>query len=248
MRLVGYIRVSTREQAEHGMGLDIQERAIRSWCKAHRHRLVKVCGDEGISGSNGIENREGIRTALAMLKGGRADGLVVRDLDRLARELGVQEAILAAAWATGRAVFTVSDGEVLQDDPDDPMRRAMRQMRGVFSELEAGLIRKRVREGRERKKEQGGYVGGAPPLGKRSDGGELVVNKEEQRTLQRIKTLHKQGLSLGQIATTLNDEATPTKRGGRWYPASVQRALDQIDPTRKSEREAGRPNWRRLTR
>lgn len=60
-----------------------------------------------------------------------AVGLVVRDLDRIGRTAETQEAILATVWAVrGHRVFTCA-GEVLADDPDDPMRRVMRQVVGV---------------------------------------------------------------------------------------------------------------------
>jgi DNA invertase Pin-like site-specific DNA recombinase len=52
----------------------------------------------------------------------------------------------------------------------DPMRTAVRKMRGVFAQLERGLIRQRTTKGRQAKAAQGGYIGGAPPLGKRADG------------------------------------------------------------------------------
>jgi len=52
---------------------------------------------------------------------GEADGLLVPgDLDRLARELLVQEAILGQAWKADGVVHTTTRGEVLADDPDDP--------------------------------------------------------------------------------------------------------------------------------
>jgi site-specific DNA recombinase len=50
MRVVGYIRVSTDGQAEHGLGLEIQERAIRKWARAEGHRLVGVLSDKGSPG------------------------------------------------------------------------------------------------------------------------------------------------------------------------------------------------------
>ena len=61
---------------------------------------------------------------------GTASGLVVYKLDELARSLTVQEGTLAKVWGLGGSVFSVDLGEVARDDPDDPMRTAMRQMVG----------------------------------------------------------------------------------------------------------------------
>src|ERR671923_2832950 len=63
MQLVGYLRVSTDRQAEEGLGLEVQEQAIRQWAQAHGHELVALTRDEGISGSNGLDTRVGLGEA-----------------------------------------------------------------------------------------------------------------------------------------------------------------------------------------
>ena len=57
VRAIAYVRVSTSEQAEHGHGLEAQESAIAEYCKRENLRLVDIESVEGISGSNGLENR-----------------------------------------------------------------------------------------------------------------------------------------------------------------------------------------------
>jgi len=57
--------------------------------------------------------------------------LLVACLDRLARDLAVQEAGLAQAWSIDAEVHTCDLGEVRRDDPDDPMSTAFRQGPGV---------------------------------------------------------------------------------------------------------------------
>src|SRR5260221_7745786 len=150
MRLVEYRRVSTAGQVRDGFGLSIQAKANRLWAEANGHRIVKVCSDDAVKGALPPAERPGLRTALDTLNG-QAKGLLVARLDRLAREVTVQEGILALVWLGGWHVFTADAGEVLADDPSDPMRTAMRQMAGVFAQLDKGLIVKRLREGRKAK-------------------------------------------------------------------------------------------------
>ncbi|HEV2928352.1 MAG TPA: hypothetical protein VGW74_06645 [Propionibacteriaceae bacterium] len=50
-------------------------------------------------------------------------------------------------------MFTTDQGEVLRDDPDDPMRTAMRKMAGVMYELDRRLVVPRLRRGRRLKAE-----------------------------------------------------------------------------------------------
>lgn len=223
MRVVGYIRVSTSGQVEDGAGLDIQEQAIRSSCREHRHRIVRIYRDEGVSGTT--DDRVGLEDALAAVKFNGADGLVVHSLDRLARSLTVQEAALQQVWAAGGRVFAVDTGEVLADDPDDPMRTFVRQVLGAASQLEAGMIARRLRRGRMHKAEQGGYAHGAPPYGWKAGGGELVPDGAEQAVLERIRSMRADGASLREIAGVLNAEGVQSKRGGQWHPQTVARVL-----------------------
>jgi DNA invertase Pin-like site-specific DNA recombinase len=126
---------------------------------------VKWVADPAMSGALPAVDRPGLTDALALLRDGSADGLIVRDLDRLARAVTVQEAILAEVWnRLGGRVFEAT-GEVLRDDPDDPMRTAMREMAGVFAGLERRLVVKRLRDGRAEKARQGGHAVGRPPYG-----------------------------------------------------------------------------------
>jgi DNA invertase Pin-like site-specific DNA recombinase len=90
LRVVGYLRVSTDKQAEEGLGLDVQEQAIRTWAKSTGHRVVAWFRDEGVSGSNGLDARDGLAEALDALRTRAAGGLVVYRLDRLARDLVLQ--------------------------------------------------------------------------------------------------------------------------------------------------------------
>jgi DNA invertase Pin-like site-specific DNA recombinase len=225
MRLIAYLRVSTDAQAEHGLGLDIQRRAIRAWAKSQGHRIVHWHSDEGISGSNGVESRQGLLDALNDLEAADAQGLVMYRLDRLARKLTVQEATLARIWSLGCHAFSVDLGEIPQDDPDDPMRTALRQIVGVFSQLERGMIAARLRSGRRLKAERGGYAGGAPRYGYKAADGALVPDDDEAATIGRILQMHGGGVGSRGIAAALNADGVPAKRGGTWSSAQVCRVL-----------------------
>lgn len=223
MRLAAYVRVSSPEAGDHGQRLDNQRAAIRRWAKAHGHRIVEWHADEGVSGAKDAHDRHGLTDALVALRDKRAEGIVVRDLDRLARSVTVQEAVLAEVWSRlGGSVFTVS-GEVMRDDPDDPMRTAMREMAGVFAGLERRIIVKRLRDGRAAKAASGGHATGRYPYGWDRNG----AVPAEQRALARMCELKAQGCSTREIAEWLTTEGHPTKRGGRWSSPIVARILSR---------------------
>ncbi len=225
MKLTAYLRVSTAGQVKDGLGLPTQERLIKAWAKANGHKIVAIRKDEGVCGANGVDGREGLPLALADVRDKRADAVVVSSIDRLARVLTVQEAILGMVWKLDGKLFTVDGGEVTPDDPDDPMRTAMRQMAGVFAQLDRAMVIKRLRNGRLTKAELGGYVGGAPSYGLRAEGKALVPDEAERQAITRIRELDAAGNSLRQICDALAAEGIAPKRGARWYPATVSRVL-----------------------
>jgi DNA invertase Pin-like site-specific DNA recombinase len=232
MKVVGYIRVSTEKQTNDGLGLAVQEKSVRRWAREHGHRLVRIVRDEGVSGALPAEERPGLAEALLLIANGKAAGLVVARLDRLARELTVQEAALAQVWRHGGSVFASDSGEVARDDPDDPMRTAMRQMMGVFSQLERAMIGARLRAGRKLKAERGGFAYGSPPFGYKATEGKLVTDKDEQKTLKRIRQLAGKGASLRAIADTLNkSKGYRPKRSKRWHPETLRLILGRSEAT-----------------
>lgn len=226
--MVAYLRVSTDRQAEEGLGLEVQADAIKAWAKANNTRVVATFSDEGVSGSNGLDTREALLDAFNLIKANKADGLVVYRLDRLARDLIVQETLLAEVKRLGGEVFSTSAAEAsyLTDDPDDPSRKLIRQVLGAVAEYERSMIALRLRSGRKRKAKDGGYAYGAPPFGFRVKDGELVPDEGEQETLNRARELQEDGASIREIAVTLTAEGRRTKRGGtRWHPTTVARVL-----------------------
>jgi len=232
VKLVGYVRVSTATQVEDGLGLDVQKAAIRAWCKANGHKLVAVLADEGVSGAKELDDRPGLADALDIIRGTKAQGIVVPRLDRLARDLIVQETILAEVRRIGGEAFSTSPAEAsyLTDDPDDPSRKLIRQVLGAVSEYERSMVVLRLRNGRRRKAQTGGYASGAPAFGYEARDGDLVELEEEQFTVKRICDLRASGASLRAICSTLESEGRSSKRGGTsWQPMAVKRVLDRLD-------------------
>ncbi len=229
VKLIAYLRVSTDKQAEHGYGLDVQRAAVRSWARDHGHKVTGWHVDEGVSGSNGIDSREALPEALAVLRDRQAAGMVVYRLDRLARDLVVQETLLAEVRRVGAEVFTTSaaEQEYLADDPDDPSRKLIRQILGAVNEYERSMIRLRMRSGRARKAAKGGFAYGSPAYGQRAQDGELVPDEAEQAAVARIRALRAQGLSYRAIAAQLDQEGIAPKRGPRWHAETVKRVVSR---------------------
>jgi DNA invertase Pin-like site-specific DNA recombinase len=229
MKAIGYTRVSSAGQVE-GFGLDAQETAVRRFAETNGMRLVRVLREEAVSGTTVAEQRPTLMRALEELTACRADALVVPSLDRLARELSIQEAALALVWQSGKRVFSADQGEILEDDPDDPMRKAMRKMRGIFAELDKDLAVARMRAGKRaaREKDPAHRTNGRAPYGYRADPehpGSLLPVPSEQEVIAFVRKRHKQGASVRAIARELNDQGLTSRDASSWYPTQVARIL-----------------------
>lgn len=229
MKVVAYLRVSTDRQAADGLGLDVQEQAIRAWAKAGRHRIVAVLTDAGVSGANDLDGRPALADALELLRAKEAAAVVVYRLDRLARDLVLQEQLLAEIRRMGADLFSTfaSEGDYLADDPADPSRKLIRQVLGAVAEYEKSMTVLRLASGRRRKAETGGYAFGSPAYGFRAVDGALAPDPGEQATIARASELRQEGASLRAIADTLTAEGHRPKRGARWHPVSVSRILER---------------------
>lgn len=233
MKLIGYVRVSSEGQLD-GYGLDVQRRAIRAWAKVNGHTVSRIEEDAGISGAKDAAERPGLTAALDAIQARNADGLIVARLDRLARALHVQEAILAVVWQprtlksaeSGGRVFSADHGEVLRDDPDDPMRTTIRQIVGAFAELDRKLVVKRLRDGRRAKADAGKKAVGEYAFGLMGDGKgrarDAVPNPNEQATVARILELRKAGTPYRTIAQTLDREGMKPRRAQAWSAMAVR--------------------------
>jgi DNA invertase Pin-like site-specific DNA recombinase len=215
MRLIAYLRVSSNGQLD-AYGPDVQLKDIKAWARHNKHKIVDVKTDD-ITGKADVADRPALVEALEMLrKPPAADGLVVANLTRLARELTIQEAILAHVWADGGRVFAADQGEILQDDPDDPMRTAMRQMQGVFAQLDRAMTTKRLRDGRRMKAAEGKHAVGHYAYGYTGAGRgrdrDAAPHVDEQKAVSRIVELRQAGESYRTIAAALDAEGVLTRR------------------------------------
>lgn len=222
--LIAYLRVSTAGQAADGFGLDAQRAACVKWAESAGRRIIAWHADEGASGTLDAVDRPGLSAALAEI--GPDTGLLIARLDRLARSLTIQEGILAVAWSAGAAVYSADTGEIARDDPDDPMRTALRQIVGVIAQLDRALIAKRLRDGRRVKAAAGKHAVGAYPYGFRAGGEgrdrDAVPDPTEQEVIGRILSLRASGASYRAVADTLDCEGHPTRYGGSWAATAVR--------------------------
>jgi site-specific DNA recombinase len=208
----GYLRVSSEGQIE-GDGFARQRAAIESYAKAHGIEIVKFFEERGVSGTTEGDDRPAFQEMLIALLSNGTRTVLIERMDRIARDIVIQESILKDLIRRGFELISVSEPDLCSSDP---YRSAMRQMLGVFAELDRKTIVLKLRAARNRKKAQTGRCEGRKPFGHYS---------EEVATLARIRELHVQGLNYEQSAKALNAKGIKTRSGGKWYPATIRRIL-----------------------
>ncbi|MFC6014089.1 recombinase family protein [Nocardia lasii] len=235
MNLVGYIRVSTARQRE-AYGPPVQRADIRKWAKANGHRIV-AWREDAISGTSELKDRAGWVGAEDLVKLGKAHGIVVGRLDRLARDVLIQELLLRNTSRLGGVLCSArdSENELLTGEARDPSRKLIRTILGAVSEYDREMTVERLEAARKAKAARGGYAHGGLPYGWASRGGVLVALPAEQAALRTMQALAEQGISTREIAKVLTADGHPTKRGGRWSSATVSRILSRTtDSIRKA--------------
>lgn len=205
-RALGYVRVSTEDQAANGHGLDAQRATIlaegdrRGW-------PVEIVADEGLSGKR---INPTLRDVLDQLETGRADALIVAKLDRLARSVSHAADILSAARNQGWDLVICDLGV----DLSTPHGKAMANMLATFAEFERDMISQRTKEGLAVARLKGKAIG-RPRLASAS-------------VVDRICTDREAGRSFDAIAEALTAEGILTPESKQiWQSSSVRRIYNR---------------------
>src|SRR5262245_22322793 len=149
---LAYLRTSSATNVGVDKDSDRRQRdAIAAFARHSGHELVAEFYDAAVSGADPIEGRPGFKALLERVVANGARVVIVEDASRFARTLMVQEAGIALLVGLGVRVLT-SRGDDLTDS-DDEMRVAMRQIAGVFSQLEKTRLVKKLAGARARKRE-----------------------------------------------------------------------------------------------
>lgn len=240
-----YVRVSTEEQAQSGTSLESQIRSLENHLKAEQAPEPLVFIDDGYSGST--PNRPGLMQLEAAIAEGRVSKVTVTALDRLARDLVLQETLLTR-WAKQDVGF------ISEREPDlgkaDATRILVRQVLGAISQYERAVITGRMAAGRIARAHQGFWPGGKVPYGYVLEGvpPRVVMDHDQAAILQEAGNRALAGETAATIAADFNRRAITGPSGNGWKGSYLSRMLR--NPAYKGEarygvREGVEPSQRR---
>lgn len=225
MKIIGYIRVSTDHQAESGLGLETQKKALEDYALKRGQSITEFYSDEGLSGSTSLEKRPGILNAISFLEEG--DILAIAKRDRLGRDPFIVAMIESAVARKGAQIISAA-GE--GTDNDDPPSILMRRMIDAFAEYERLIIKARTKAALRIKREKGERVGHIPyGYQLAQDGIHLEHHEQEQYNLTQINQLRSKGLSIRETAGAMNNKQLFNRGKAQWNHASIFRILKGSD-------------------
>lgn len=178
-RVAAYIRVSTQEQALHGLSIEAQTETLDSWAKEHGLRIVDHYVDAGISARKSMAKRPELQRLLTDVRAGKIDLIIFTKIDRWFRQLSgyyqVQDILdkHKTAWKT-----------ILEDyDTTTASGRLKLNILLSVAQDEADRTSERIKAVFEMKREKREALTGNCPTGYRLENKKLVKNEDTQEAV-----------------------------------------------------------------
>ena len=194
-KAIGYIRVSTSDQADSGLGLEAQRTKITLYCELHGYELVEIYADEGISGG-ALTGRDALTEALAAVSRGGVDFMIVAKLDRFTRSLRDMTNLVSDYFSDGAGLVSVSESF----DTKTAQGELMMNILGTFAQFERRMCSARTRDALAAKRARGESLG-RPGFGYKKVKGKkaFVIDVEVWPRVLEIMSLARENLSLREI-------------------------------------------------
>jgi DNA invertase Pin-like site-specific DNA recombinase len=204
-----YIRVSSAGQATDDRdGLTRQRTAIAAYAEKEKYEIVGEYSD-AVSGTNDLEDRYGMYAMFEAIREGEVRTVLIEKLDRLARNLMVQENVVAEFAKYRTTLCSTCEPDLCSSDPS---RIFIRQVFGAVAEYDRAMIVAKLKAARMRKRQRDGWCEGRKRYGY-FDG--------EPEIIRKIVALRQSGVTLFHIVDELTAQKVPTQRGGNWRASTV---------------------------
>jgi putative DNA-invertase from lambdoid prophage Rac len=208
MKVFGYVRVSTNEQATSGDSLETQKNQIVGYAMMKGWQIEDIFVEAGVSGSVPLAERPSGTTLLYNIKSG--DAVITAKLDRMFRSARDALETLEALKADGISLHMIDLGG---DVTGNGVSKLVFTILSAVAENERERIRDRIREVKRHLASQGIYGGGQRPFG--FDIGpnrKLIPNESEQNLLSVMRDARAGGASWRRLGAMAGLEPTTVRR------------------------------------
>jgi site-specific DNA recombinase len=219
MRAALYVRVSTQEQAKHGLSIDEQERALRARAKEEGWEVSGLYREAGVSGRR--SDRPEYQRLLADAQRGRFEKLLVWKLDRFGRDTVERLTAQAMLRRIGVEIVSLKDPK---HDPDAAFAPLIDALFAGMAEAESRLIGDRVRAAYPAMlRKRGSKPGGKRRYGRNRD---RTINEREANVIRTLIVPEiLSGRSEYAIVQRLNEDNLPSALGRKWNAGALAKML-----------------------
>jgi len=202
MAVYGYVRVSTLQQATEGESLETQKKQVLGYAESRGLKLncEDVFIEKGVSGGAEFKTRPQGARLLEALKDG--DTVIFPKLDRGFRNTRDALNTLHDLKERGVSVHSIDLGG---DVTGNGVGAIIFTILSAFATFEKDRIATRIKEVKQRRKDEGFYIGGRRGFGFNVVEGVKVPNVEEQKLLNQMKRMKEKGKTVKEIHYWLND-------------------------------------------
>lgn len=226
-KVFGYVRVSTETQAEKGYGKDVQENAIRDYCKANGLQLVEVFQDLGVSGT--LIERDGLTDLLAALSEGEVKRVIVMNTSRLWRADNAKVMIKRQLMKANAEVNSVEQRtySIYDKDPNDFLMNGMMELLDQYDRLSINM---KLAKGRRQKAKGGVKACGNAPIGYKwkHEGVKkpiVVIDEDKAPMIKEIFKQYLENKSLAKVQGYLKEQGFKTQQGKDFSTMSIRNIL-----------------------
>ena len=228
VRVAAYCRVSSLPQEE---SYEAQVEHFKSYISQREGwEIVKVYGDEGISGMN-TKKRTGFQQMMKDAKKQQFDLILVKSISRLARNTLTAVQTIRDLKEYGIACVFEKEGINTKDAGSEMMLT----MLSAFAQAESESISQNVQISMQYRAARGEYsVAYSCFLGyDRGEDGKLVVNPEQAKTVRHIYERFLAGVSLDHLAAEMTEEGCwLTGKGSTvWVKGALKKIIKNIKYT-----------------
>lgn len=219
-----YLRVSTDEQADSGLGLAAQRARCEAQALAKGWPAPVVYADEGVSGTLPPgPKRPQLAQLLNNVASGEVNAVIVLDLSRLARSVKLVTAMIDELDVAGAAFVSCKENF----DTSTAMGRAMLGIVAVFGQLERDLTSERTVAALEERGKQHGYKAGRLPFGYRREPGQELIEVDDYAAelVRAIFAARAAGATMRDIARQMGERCSGP-RGAGWHASTIRTILD----------------------
>lgn len=211
-QFIKYYRVSTRSQADSGLGLSAQQRDIDLYLSTYAETPWEVIAEFTDVQSGKDDNRPELQKAMALAEETGATILIAK-LDRISRRVSFISAIMERK-KLNLTVATMPNADKFQ-----------LHIYAALAEQEREFISLRTKQALAPLKGMGKLGGNRGNIDKANEAAKALADSHAAKVMDTVLPLKEAGRTLQQIADTLNKTGVTTARGGKWYPTTVKNVL-----------------------